>query len=373
MASIEVVGGGLAGLVAAVECAERGANVVLFEGTHSVGGRARSVKHDGYTTNLGPHALYQDGDAWAWLRERELLPETVSPPTDTFRYRYAGRLERRPEPLRRALQGLAGPAPHELDFASWAEAQVGRESARVAAGVLTLPLFDADPGRYSASFAFEVFTRLTTPGIACYVVGGWSELVDRLERRVRELGVRIETNVRVTTITHRPTIVATGAHSAARLLKDGSLRPARRQVGLVNVGTTAICDLSAVLDLDRGVYAVRSNAADSSLAPSGHSLLQCSAGLFDGELSSAAYARIEDVLDHAFPGWRSRCAFVGRMTVAAPAAPDLPGSTFRDRPPIDYGGGVYLAGDYVASPGLLSEVCFNSARNAAAVALDAGI
>ncbi|MDG4865980.1 FAD-dependent oxidoreductase, partial [Streptomyces sp. T-3] len=53
-------------------------------------------------------------------------------------------------------------------------------------------------------------------------------------------------------------------------------------------------------------------------------------------------------------------------------AVDRPGTTWRDRPAIDRGDGVYLAGDQVAAPGVLSEVSFNSAIEAATLALRAG-
>jgi hypothetical protein len=44
---------------------------------------------------------------------------------------------------------------------------------------------------------------------------------------------------------------------------------------------------------------------------------------------------------------------------------DLPGTTWRDRPAIERGEGVFLAGDMVAAPGLLSDVSFASAIEAA--------
>lgn len=50
---VTVVGGGLAGLVAAIECAEAGATVTLFEAHSLLGGRARST--DGpFVANSGP-------------------------------------------------------------------------------------------------------------------------------------------------------------------------------------------------------------------------------------------------------------------------------------------------------------------------------
>jgi hypothetical protein len=53
---------------------------------------------------------------------------------------------------------------------------------------------------------------------------------------------------------------------------------------------------------------------------------------------------------------------------------DHPGFSWRDRPAVDRGGGVYLAGDAVAAPGLLSEVSVASALEASRLALgiDAG-
>ena len=50
---------------------------------------------------------------------------------------------------------------------------------------------------------------------------------------------------------------------------------------------------------------------------------------------------------------------------------DHPGTTWRDRPAIDRGDGVFLAGDTVAAPGLLSEVSWASATEAAGLALEA--
>jgi hypothetical protein len=81
--------------------------------------------------------------------------------------------------------------------------------------------------------------------------------------------------------------------------------------------------------------------------------------------------RLESVLDGAFPGWREREVWRRRMEMNnLTGAVDLPGTTWQDRPAIDRGNGIFLAGDQVAAPGLLSEVTFASASRAAAGALD---
>ena len=63
MRQITVVGGGLAGLTAAIACVEGGAKVRLLEGHATLGGRARS--EDGpYKANLGPHAGHARRGGW---------------------------------------------------------------------------------------------------------------------------------------------------------------------------------------------------------------------------------------------------------------------------------------------------------------------
>src|SRR3954451_5253445 len=95
MREVTVVGGGLAGLVASIECVERGLAVRLIEAHRELGGRGRST--DGaYRANLGPHALYSDGPAWSWLRRRDLLPPVARPPAGGLRFRQGGRIRRLP-------------------------------------------------------------------------------------------------------------------------------------------------------------------------------------------------------------------------------------------------------------------------------------
>ena len=73
METITIVGAGLAGLTAAITCAEAGAPVVLFDAHAAPGGRARSL--DGpYRANLGPHVLYNDGPHLALARRARAAP-----------------------------------------------------------------------------------------------------------------------------------------------------------------------------------------------------------------------------------------------------------------------------------------------------------
>jgi len=61
--------------------------------------------------------------------------------------------------------------------------------------------------------------------------------------------------------------------------------------------------------------------------------------------------------------WRRTGFAAGRS-----GALDLPGSTWRDRPAVDRGDGVFLVGDLVAAPGVRAEISINSALHAARLA-----
>ncbi len=60
---VAVIGGGLAGLSAALNLAKHGIAVTLFERSMNPGGRAQTTVKDGYHMNFGPHA-HLSGRRW---------------------------------------------------------------------------------------------------------------------------------------------------------------------------------------------------------------------------------------------------------------------------------------------------------------------
>ncbi|MEU1073342.1 MULTISPECIES: NAD(P)-binding protein [unclassified Streptomyces] len=368
MDRITVIGGGLAGLTAAITAAESGARVNLYESHHTLGGRARTAEGP-YLTNDGPHALYNGGPHWAWLKRRGLLGQVASvPPLEAarFRFHWDGSLRHTP-PL--ALLKLARQSPEsapvDSDFASWAAGIVGAKAARAAANYAAVALFHHDPGSLSAAFVQERLHRAAAlPPEARYPVGGWGALVDRMATRAWELGVHVETTARVDALPddHGPVVVATSLDAARRLLGDDSLRWTSGRTVLLDVGLTSRRgDPFVVSDLETPGWIERFTAAGRTLAPAGHQLLQAQFPIAPHESKADGVARGERLLDAAFSGWRQRLTW-RRDALAAgrTGAVDLPGTTWRDRPAIDRGHGVFLAGDQVAAPGVLSEVAFAS-------------
>ena len=178
---------------------------------------------------------------------------------------------------------------------------------------------------------------------------------------------------RVTELPATPVIVATEPADARALLGDDSLR--------VLSGHTVCVDLAVerrrgdpfvVSDLDECGWAERYTAADPSLAPPGEELIQAQMPIRPGEDADAAAARLDALLDLSFPDRAARTTWHRRLVMdGRTGALDPPGQTWRDRPAVDRGGGVLLAGDWVAAPGLLSEVAWASAVEAGRLALAA--
>lgn len=210
------------------------------------------------------------------------------------------------------------------------------------------------------------------PPEAHYPRGGWGALIDRMAGRAWNLGVRMETLSRVDTLpTDTPVIVATSLDAARHLLRDDSLTWPSGRTALIDLAVRSVRgDAFAVSDLDAPGWIERFSAQDRTLAPAGEQLIQGQIPIGPGESRAVGVARAEHLLDLGFPGWRERVTW-RREAVAAgrTGAVDLPGTSWRDRPAVERGDGVFLVGDQVASPGVLSEVSFTSALTAVSLAL----
>jgi phytoene dehydrogenase-like protein len=374
MGEITIVGGGLAGLTAAIACAEGGGRVRVLEAHEELGGRARSM--DGpYKANLGPHALLAKSPLWHWLGERDLIPPYARPPLSGVRFRWRDDIRRVPAvgaavaALR--LRGRAAPA--DLDFRTWACEHIGSDGAEAlarSAGVLT---YYHDPGELSAAFVWDPVVRglLSAPPSARFPIGGWSTIVTRMRDRALALGVEIQTGVRVDELPPPPVILAMELPDARALLDDDSLRWLSGKAVCMDLALRhRRGDPFVVVDLQETGWVERYTASDPSLAPEGEELIQAQMPIRPGESAEAAAERLERLLDASFVDWRGRETWRRRQVMdGRTGALDLPGQTWRDRPAIDRGGGVFLAGDMVAAPGVLSEIAWASAVEASRLAL----
>jgi phytoene dehydrogenase-like protein len=373
---ITIVGGGIAGLVAAIACAEDGTKVRLVEAHERLGGRARST--DGpYKANLGPHAMYNDGAFWRWMREREILPAYRKARLSGVRLRLGGTLRRTP-PLGTlpAILRLRGrEAPVATDFRTWAASHTDEDTAALAASAAGVFTFHHDPGELSAAFVWPRMARLllTVPSIVTYPVAGWSTLVAALEKRVHELGVTVDTGTRMEELPPTPTILATELDQARELLGDDSLRWQSGRTVCLDLGVRhRRGDPTIVSDLDESGWIGRYSGANPTIAPEGEELIQAQMPIRPGESVDMAAMRLECFLDVSIEDWRGRETWRRRQVMdGRSGALDMPGSSWRDRPAVDRGDGVFLAGDMVAAEGMLAEVSWASAVEASRLALKA--
>ncbi|WP_406060665.1 FAD-dependent oxidoreductase [Streptomyces sp. NBC_01077] len=382
MRKLTIIGGGFAGLTAAITAAEAGVKVTLHEAHRTPGGRARTAEGP-YRTNEGPHAIYSGGPHWTWLKQRGLLgPLAPLPASESLRFRFhrAGALRLAP-PLGLLRQSLrtAEKAPVDLDFRTWATGLAGERTAHAAAAYAGVALFHHDPGALSARFVQERLHRAAAvPPEAHFIRGGWGELIERMVARAWETGVRIETSSRVDCLDglplgEGPVVVATSLPAAARLLGDPSLTWESGRTVLFDLALrTRKGDPFVISDLDAPGWIERFTAQDPSLAPAGQQLIQAQLPIGPGESKADGVAHAERLLDLGFPGWRERTVWRREsVSQGRTGAVDRPGTTWRDRPAIDRGDGVYLVGDQVAAPGVLAEVSFTSAVEAVSLALRA--
>ena len=378
MNEITVIGGGVGGLVASIACAEGGAPVRLLEAHTTLGGRGRST-HGPYVANFGPRVVYANGTLWAFMRERDLLPAMARPPLGGVRFRAGGRLRRTP-PLAfpRALARLwrVAEAPDDMSFRAWVSGRCGDEAAELLSRAGGVFAFHHDPGELAAGFVWARFRQafLDLPLKARYARGGWGAVIDRLEAGARAAGVRIETAARVGELSETgpgPAIVAAELRDACALLGDETLDwPSGRTVALDLGLRKRRGDPFVVWDLDEAGWIENYSVPDKTLAPAGHALLQAQLPLRPGESTDDGERRLEALLDASFRDWRERVAFRRRQLLdGRSGALDLPGTSWRDRPAIDRGDGVFLCGDSVAAPGLLSDPAVTSALEAARLAV----
>lgn len=374
MNEITVIGGGVAGLTAAITCAETGGSVRLLEAHESLGGRARSTAGE-YKANLGPHAIY-GGALTDWLKARGLLPPLARPLLTGVRFHYDGGVHRTP-PLSLIPPGLrlrGRMAPVDQSFRAWVTDHSDARTAALLSSLAGVYTFHHDPGELSAAFVWERTQRLllTPKPPARFVVGGWTTLVDALERHARSLGVAIVTGERVEALPEAPVIVALELSDARDLLQDETLHwPSGRTVCLDLALSERRGDPWIVSDLDTAGWIERYTAQDPSLAPSGEQLVQAQMPIKPDEDTDQAAARLERMLDASFEDWRKRVTWRRRQVMdGRSGALDMPGTTWRDRPGVDRGDGVFLCGDQSAAPGCLAEVAFASAIEAGTRAVE---
>lgn len=405
---VAVIGGGIAGLSAAIEALRAGSSVLVLEATSHPGGRARSEVRDGCTFNIGPHALYVGGPGWSALHDfgivargamasvggHAILDSGLTPlplgPVGAMRTRALsarGKVE-----LARLMRSLmrVDARSHDGDsWSTWLDEHVTRDDVRrLLLAVSRLTTFSHAPDLVSAG-AILAQVQLATANGVLYLDGGWQQLVDALADRVRGLGGQVRTGALVTSVERDSDgdgwIVHVGG-SAVRarsvVVSAGGPRVAERLLGLgdrtlahagpparlavLDVVLPAVPPRRFLLGLDEPTY-FATHGPPAALAPENRAVASAARYLAADDDTPWGQQRDQlrrvveqtgtpEVIDERFFAHLTvtggqplahlgGCA--GRPGVSAPGVP-----------------GAFLAGDWVGPEGLLSDASFASGRAA---------
>ena len=425
--NVIIVGGGLAGLSAAVYLARAGRTVTIFERRRYLGGRAVTHLRHGYRFNLGPHAFYRNGLGWNVLRELGIPVRGGIPKPRGVAMLGEERHKLPSNPwslLTTSIFGLKAkakaamlmlrirridPKPYSsMTVREWIDANASDERLRqVLEAMFRLATYSDRADLQSASAALAQL-RLAIRGVV-YVDEGWQKIVDSLHSAAVASGVNFVTSSRVVNVDHDGGVVSgvelgglevdVRNDTMSLAMPDmtdpdkGTRIPAETVVLAVDPSTarelapdldwptssavTAAClDVALsklpeprnafALGIDKPLYySVHSKWAQ--LTPKGGALLHAM------RYGEGTEGELETLVDEMQPGWRDLIVhrrFLPAMTVSnALVEPEGRSSRMRAVTPVR---GLYVAGDWVNEGGILSDAAFASARAAAKAILAAG-
>ncbi len=413
-----VVGGGLAGLVAAATAARGGGRTVLVD-PHELGGRARCDERRGFTFNRGPRALYVGGPASTILTDLGVdTGRGAQPPVRGGMGRRDGRLHLLPVgPTSLLRTSLLGPSDKVRVGAFIArlprldpEALAGRSfgeylhtlglsptAADVVRMVARVATYAGDPDAVDAPTVVRQVQLALGAGVR-YLDGGFQALVDGLGALAVAAGVEVRrvevTGVRPAAGGAPPTaitadgaalaadtiVVAVGVPAAAAALVG---RPVAGPASLTPPVTAACLELGlrrpprtrVVFGVGEPLY-LSTHCPPAGLAPPGHAVVHVMRNHLEGEdltpaeqrawlraAASTAGVAERDVVEERF---LARMVVSGGLpTAAGGGLPGRPAVAATDRP------GILLAGDWVGPTGLLADAAVASGAAAGELAAQA--
>jgi hypothetical protein len=402
---VVVIGAGIAGLTAAATSSAGGARTVVLE-AHRPGGRARTTEREGFTLNLGAHALYRRGAGAGVLAVLGIVPAGSPPPLGHYRGSVAGALHALPTGpgplLRTSLLGARSkvqlgtmltrlPRMNPSDLAgtstqAWLdETRLRPDAEAVVLALLRLQTYCPDVGQFAADAALTQL-QVGVSGGVLYLDGGWSQLTDAIgattevrasvpARALEPAAGRIEVATDEGPLIARQVVVAVGPPAAARALlpdpPDWGNLGGPITAACLDVGARRVPSPGYVLGIDTPLYATI-QGPPARQAPTGKAVVGVlrygarSAELDRPELE--AHLRLCGVTDDDVVVKR----FLASMTVAG-TMPRAETGGMRGRPCVGDTGtpGIHMAGDWVGPDGLLADASLASGLAAGRRALDA--
>ncbi len=416
-----VIGGGIAGLTAAVLIARGGKSVVLYERSAHLGGRAGSQVRDGFVFNQGPHALYCSAGGLKVLRGLGVGFSGQAPEGKGRWMSLRGKLYTLPTGVASLMlsQALSITAKLEfggilirlgrLDVARWNDVSLGewldrevkhQDARQLVAALCRLSTYDNAPALQSAGASLRQ-VQIAMRGGVLYLDNGWQTLVDELHRIAAETQVQLELNQPVHQVQpdedgwkivvnndnacRADSVVLAVAPGTAAALTSGPAGEILAQwaKGMVSVEVASLDvglkraprpEYRFALGIDCPFY-FSLQSAWARLAPEGGALIHAAKYLNPNEVNDAkAIEReLEDWLESIQPGWRAELVvrrYLPKMRVYnAAVVAGAGGLAGRPGPAVPGTDNLFVAGDWVGSEGLLADAALLSAKCAAELSL----
>lgn len=417
---VAVIGGGLAGLTTAVFLGKAGKSVVLLEKANVLGGRAITVNKNGVKLNLGPHAIFKGGEAYAIHKELGITLQGGSPTNQGGFALWHNKLHPLPlgpiTILTSKLLTLAGKlefgrfmiklgrinatAIPNISLRDWAENVIKDPMVRhIFYAICRTSTYASDPDNQYASLTLKQVQRALKDNVL-YVDGGWEIIVTGLREQAINAGVTLLNHKHVTTIEHDdkvrellfsdgeklevPTVVVTmGPEEACKLVKDAASTSLRQWADQI-VPIKGVClDLGLrrlpnaannfAFGLDQPVFYTNQSRA-AKLSDDGTIVVHLIkyAGKESGDPKSTE-KELEQTMDILQPQWRKEVVarqFLPHMTTTYTQT--IPGAS-GPGPAVPQVKGLYVAGDWAGHGEMLADAAMASGKRAAQAILMAKV
>lgn len=376
-----VVGGGLAGLSAAIALADKKHRVCLYERSSMLGGRAITQCKKGFAMNFGPHALYIDGTADRTFRQWGIGFSGSRPNFNNSAY-FVCNGQRVP-----FVETLAKENIYTLVMSTdvnrvWGNLEdwllgncASEHAAQLIRNIVRLTTYCVEPTCIAADAAIRQMQRAFSKGVL-YLDGGWGTLVSGLMEKAVSLGVQFQTNAAVKQIqacavhlADGRCVSADGIIIAVPRYSFDQLTPRRlppsisARMALLDLGLRRIPDSTIwfALGADSHFY-LSVHSLWALLTPAGAALVHV--GKFLNSQASASRDELEQFADNVIPGWRAESQFARFLPnmVANGGIPTLAGRPDVDALKME---GVAICGDWVGPEAMLADASVSSALRAA--------
>ncbi|SHM73217.1 phytoene desaturase family protein [Gracilibacillus kekensis] len=213
---VVIIGGGLAGYVAANYLAKNDLSVLILEKAGSIGGRARTNKMKQQLFNIGPHALYKKGKAISILEELGINISGKSPKLggvlikDEVEYAaplnlsalFSSQLLKGKEKMEwlsmiMKIKNINVEKLTDQSYKDWVEQVTKSPTIKSLLFVLARLSTYCHPPDITSAKVILSHVKVSMDGVL-YIDYGWQTIIDQLHNKAIISGVDVQTNVVVT-------------------------------------------------------------------------------------------------------------------------------------------------------------------------------